>query len=135
MAEEILVELFDESADPEEVDRLTRVIRQELLEIDEVDAVSQAAAGPAPEGTRGLTLAAIGALIIKGPQAIEALGKVLNVVRSWLNRGAATSQKTMRLTVNGQTIELTPTKEQQQALIEEFLARVASATPGSAPAT
>lgn len=135
MAEEILVELFDESADPEEVDRLTRVIRQELLEIDEVDAVSQAAAGPAPEGTRGLTLAVIGALIVKAPAAIEAVGKVLDVVRSWLNRGAETSQKTMRLTVNGQTIELTPTKEQQQALIEEFLARVASAAPGSAPAT
>lgn len=126
MADEILVELFDESADPEEVDRLTRVIRMELLDLDEVDSVTQAAAGPAPEGTRGLSLAVIGALLVHVPATVDALTKVVELVRSFLRRGGGgTPRQTMRLTVNGHTIELTPTAEQQQALVDRFLADAA----------
>lgn len=128
----MLVELFDETADPEEVDRLTRAIRAELLDIDEVDAVAQATAGPAPEGTRGLTLAALGALIVKLPATVEAIGKVVTVVRAWLNRGGA-SEKTMRLTINGQTMELNPTQAQQEALVQQFLAQASQPATGGAP--
>lgn len=129
MAEDILVELFDVDADPDEVDRLTRAVREELLDIDEVGTVRPAEAGPAPEGTRGLTLAALGALLVQAPATVEVVAKVLSVIRSFLSRGG--SERTMRVTVNGQSIELTPTKEQQQALVERFLAQAVPPPAGA----
>ncbi|HQR27033.1 MAG TPA: hypothetical protein PLP61_08355 [Nocardioides sp.] len=129
MAEDILVELFDVDADPDEVDRLTRAVREELLDIDEVGTVRPAEAGPAPEGTRGLTLAALGALLVQAPATVEVVAKVLSVIRSFLSRGG--SERTMRVTVNGQSIELTPTKEQQQALVDRFLAQAVPPAPGA----
>lgn len=129
MAEDILVELFDVDADPDEVDRLTRAVREELLDIDEVGTVRPAEAGPAPEGTRGLTLAALGALLVQAPATVEVVAKVLSVIRSFLSRGG--SERTMRVTVNGQSIELTPTKEQQQALVDRFLAQAVPPAAGA----
>lgn len=122
MTDEILVELFDQDALPDEIDRATLSLREELLGLDEVERVAGASAGPAPEGTRGLTLAALGALVVSAGPAAEALAKVLGVLRSWLARSPA-PERTMRVTVNGQTIELTPTKAQQSDLVRAFIAQ------------
>jgi hypothetical protein len=56
---------------------------------------------------------------------------VLDVLWTWVARsGARHERRTMRVTVNGHTIELDPTAEQQQALVEKFL--VDAARPPSA---
>jgi hypothetical protein len=125
MSDEILVELFSkgEPVDPGEVERLSLALRREFLEIDEVEQVGAASAGPAPEGSRGLDVAALGALALSVEPTIDVLVKVFGVVRSWLGQGGST----MRVTVNGQSIELTPTKEQQDALVQRFIK--ATATP------
>jgi len=125
MSDEILVEMFNEGTpiDPGEVERLTLALRREFLEIDEVEQVAPASAGPAPEGARGLDVAALGALALSVQPSIGVLVKVFGVIRGWLGQG----DNTMRVTVNGQSIELKPTKEQQDALVEQFIR--AAATP------
>ena len=131
MADEILVEFFDDTADELEIDYLTRGLQRELGEIPEVDDVSQASAGPAPEGTRGLTLAAIGALVVSLKPTVELMSRVIDVARAWLNRPSV--NRTMRITINGQTIELTPTQEQQEALVRKFLEEAMAASGSSSP--
>ena len=126
MATDLLVELFDADADPERLDQLTQALRRELLELD-VDSVDQATAGPAPEGTRGLELAAIGALLVKAAASSEMLVKVIGVVRGWLRSGPPRNQRTLRLTIGDQSIELThATDVQQQQLVDQFIRSVAS---------
>jgi hypothetical protein len=126
MSDEILLELFDEDLDPAEAERMALSLRRELLEIDEVEDVAAATAGPAPPGARGVELASLGALVVAAQPTMAVLGKVLGLLRSWLKPGGAT----MRVTVNGQSIELTPSKEQQDALVAGFLAQVAARPAG-----
>jgi hypothetical protein len=126
MSDEILVELYEEGTpvDADELDRMTLALRRELLDIDDVEEVSGVSAGPAPPGTRGLDVAALGALAVTVRPTFEVLVKVFGVVRGWLG----SREGTMRVTVNGQSIELTPTKAQQAALVEAFISQ--AATPG-----
>ena len=78
MSDEILVELYDEGTpvDADEVDRLTLALRRELLDIDDVESVSGVSAGPAPPGTRGLDIAALGALAVTVRPTVDVLVKV-----------------------------------------------------------
>ncbi len=131
MDDEILVEVFSEGsqADPEELDRITMGLRRELLEIHEVGQVATASAGPAPPGTRGLDVAAIGALAVSVKPTLDVLEKVFGMLRAWLGSRQSTpaAPSTLRITVNGQSIELNPTEEQQAALVEAFIAQSATA--------
>lgn len=129
MSDEILVELFNEGTpvDDDEIDRMTLALRREFLEIDDVISVSAASAGPAPPGARGLDMAALGALAVAAQPTVDVLVKVFGVLRSWVGkRGGTTRSSTMRVTVNGQSIELTPTKDQQEALVARFIEMTAA---------
>ncbi len=129
---DILVEVFDEDASAEEIDRVTRALRAELLQIDDVGAVRPLEAGPAPEGSKGIGIEAFGALVVSAQPTVELVKKVLDVVWSWVTRaGGAAPGRTMRVTVNGHTIVLEPTPEQQQALVEKFLTDAVRPTPGA----
>jgi hypothetical protein len=55
-------------ADAEEVAEATLQLRRELLDLD-VDSVDLAAAGQPPPGTRGVELAALGALLVSVTQS------------------------------------------------------------------
>jgi len=91
--------------------------------------VAHAQAGPAPPGSRAIGLAEIGSLIVTVKPTVEALVKVVGVLRGWMASRKASGtkkQSTMRITVNGQTLELTPTAEQQQALVAEFVKAAAT---------
>ena len=125
MSDEILVELFSEGArlEPDEIERMTLGLRREFLDIDDVESVAPASAGPAPPGARGLDVAALGALAVTVEPTVEVLVKVFAVLRSWLGK----RESTMRVTVNGYAMDLTPTKAQQAALVEAFIAKVAAA--------
>ena len=130
MDDEILVEVYSEGeqSDPEELDRVTMGLRRELLEIQEVGQVAAAKAGPAPPGTRGLDVAAIGALAVSVKPTIDVLEKVFGMLRAWMGarHQATTPSSTLRITVNGQSIELNPTEDQQAALVAAFIAQSAS---------
>jgi hypothetical protein len=120
MSDEVKVELFAADADADELDRMASALRRELLDIPEVDRVAPVTAGPAPAGTRAVDIAAIGAFLVSVKPTAELLGRVLGVVRGWLNRSGAS---TLKITVNGSTLELKPTEEQQEELVRAFLAK------------
>ena len=117
---DLKIELFEPGADVEMVDSLASDLRLELLELD-VDSVSPVAVGPAPEGSKGVELVAIGALLVRVADSLPVVNAVVTSVRQWLARTAG-SGRSLKITVDGQTLELAAaTAEQQQQLVAEFV--------------
>ena len=105
-------------ADAEEIAESTSRLRRELLDLD-VDAVDTVRAGEPPAGARAVDVAALGSLLVTaGPQA---LGSILNVIRAWLSHSP---QRSIRLELDGDTLELTGVSaDQQRHLADEWLRR------------
>ena len=117
---ELEIELFDPAADAEVIDGLAGDLRLELLELD-VDSVSPIALEPAPEGSKGVELVAIGALLVRVQDSLPVVNAVVTTVRRWLAR-ASSSGRSLKITVDGRTLELSAaTAEQQQQLVTEFV--------------
>ncbi len=138
MDEEFRVEFVGgPDADPEEIDALTRALRTEILEVDEVDRVEQAVAGPAPEGSKGLDVSAVGALVVGVAPGIQAVAKVLDVIRGWLaNRSSSTPP--LQMTIGDKSITVLADEEQQEELVAAFVAALRTAhhtDPGAADTT
>lgn len=136
MSDDMLVEFVtgpDSAVDDAELEQLALALREEILQLDDVDAVEQATAGPAPEGTRAVELAAIGALLVS--VAPQAASKVFQLVRAWL--AGRPSPPPLKITVGGNTIELVPDDDQQDALVQQFIKSMQTSPPGpqSTPAT
>lgn len=134
MAEDILVEFMSgPDADPADIDALTMALRAEILEVDEVDRVEQASAGPAPEGSKGLDVAAIGALVVGVTPGVQAVAKVIEVVRSWLaNRSPSTPP--LQMTIGDKSITVVADKKQQDVLVAAFVAAVTTGDAGEVAA-
>jgi hypothetical protein len=106
-------------ADDEEVAEATLQLRRELLDL-EVDAVELASAGDAPPGTRGVELAALGALLVTVSQS-QLLAPVVAAIRSWLS---GEPQRSIKLELDGDAIELTGvSSKEQRRLVDEWLRR------------
>ena len=117
---QLKIELYEPGADVEALDELTHNLRLELLEL-EVDSVSPPITGPAPEGSKGLELAAIGALLVDFKGTVQVVATVISAVRAWLQRGAS-SKRSLKVTVDGHVLELSAaTEEQQQRVVDEFV--------------
>ena len=129
MSEDIRVEFVSgPDADPGEMDALTRALRAEILEVDEVDRVEQAVAGPAPEGSKGLDVSAVGALVVGVAPGIQAVAKVIDVIRGWLaNRSSSTPP--LQMTIGDKSITVVADKEQQEELVAAFVAALRTADP------
>ncbi len=120
MGRDLQVELFEPAADVEELDRLAADLRVELLELD-VDSVSHVSAGPAPAGSKGLELAEAGALLVQVKDSLPLINAVVSTVRAWLLRSRS-SGRSLKVTVDGRTLELSAaTAEQQQRIVDEFV--------------
>jgi len=108
-----------QDAEADEVANAAAQVRRELLALDVTD-VSTPAVGPPPPGARGLELAALGALIVTIARS-QMLNNVLDTVRSWL---AGSRQRTIRLELDGDVLELTGvSSKEQRRLTEEWLRR------------
>jgi hypothetical protein len=104
--------------DAEELEDATGRLREELLELD-VDAVDRPAAGPAPPGSRGLEIAALGTLLVT--LAHDALPVVLATLGSWVSRHG---ERSVTIELDGDRIEVSgASAEDQRRLVEAFLAR------------
>jgi Flp pilus assembly CpaE family ATPase len=120
MASALAIQLAESGADPERLDELTLMLRDELLNLD-VDDVEQVRDGEAPSGTRGLELAALGALLVTLNQSTDLVAHVLNTIREWLKRDPEPT-RTVRVTLGDRTIELSAaSNEQQDRLVAEFV--------------
>jgi hypothetical protein len=106
-------------ADAEEVAEATLQLRHELLDLD-VDAVEPAPGGEPPPGTRGVELAALGALLVTVSQS-QLLAPVLAAVRSWL---AGSPRRSIKLELDGDVLELSGvSSKEQRRLTDEWLRR------------
>jgi Flp pilus assembly CpaE family ATPase len=120
MASALAIQLAESGADPERLDELTLMLRDELLNLD-VDDVEQVRDGEAPSGTRGLELAALGALLVTLNQSTDVVAHVVNTIREWLKRDPEPT-RTVRVTLGDRTIELSAaSNEQQDRLVAEFV--------------
>jgi membrane-associated two-gene conflict system component 1 (EACC1) len=130
MTEALSVQLTEEGSDPERLDELTSRLRQELLQLP-VDNVEKVSEGTAPEGTRGLEIAAIGALLVTLQQSGPAISGVINTIREWLKRDPEPT-RAVKITLGDRTIDLTAaSSEQQDQLVAEFIRASAAAAGGT----
>ena len=121
MTTDLTIELAETDADAELLEQLTYALRDELLETP-VDSVAVPTVGEAPEGSRALGIAAVGALVVQLSGSADTIGKVIGVVRSWFNKKP--TARTLKITVGGDVLELTAaTLDQQQQLIDAFVKR------------
>ncbi|HEX9018352.1 MAG TPA: hypothetical protein VF806_04165 [Anaerolineaceae bacterium] len=80
----------DENADREALDRLTRELRSELLDLD-VESVELARGGPAPDGSKAAEVVTLGALAVSiFPTLIP---KLVDFLQSWSLRGESRTVK------------------------------------------
>lgn len=110
-----------EDLDPEDVERLTRQLRAELLELD-VESVVTARGGPAPDGSKGIDAEMLGALIVASSASGGVLTALVETLRGWLERH--TAQRRISVTIDGDTIEVDrASTEQQDDLVDAFVRR------------
>ena len=122
----------DDDISPLELEELTAAMRRELLQFD-VDSVDRVSAGPAPAGSRGIDVAAIGALVVSLGKATPVLGQVVEVIRAW---AARSPQRTVKLTLAGDTLEVGGMSESEQhQVIRDWMLRHAKASAAREPAT
>lgn len=104
--------------DAHEVAELTAQLRSRLLELD-VDQVEAVRSGDIPDGARSADAITIGAMVVTLVPAM--LHAVVALVESWSARHPVSGVK---VTVDGDSIELTgATEEQQQRLVEQFVSQ------------
>ena len=119
------VQVLPGDADLDQLNELTSLLRQELLELD-VAAVEPMAQEAAPEDAKGALAALGGWLAVHfGATGLKAgLKAVVNVVASWAGR----TGKTVELTIGGDTLKVTGASAEMQArIVEEFFARQSAA--------
>lgn len=114
---------IEPDADAAELDHAATQLREELLGLD-VDAVQRLAAEAPPPGTRAAEATLLGGLVVGLGR--EALGVVVRTIQAWVARR---SSRTVKLTLDGDSIEVTnASDEDQRRLIGSFVARHASST-------
>ena len=105
---------------PFELEELTAAVRRELLQLD-VESVDRVSGGPAPDGTRGIDVAAIGALLVSLSKATPVLGQVVDVIQAW---AARSPNRTVKLTLDGDMLELNGMSEdEQRRVVRDWMAR------------
>lgn len=117
-----LVAVLDAGPDheAEELLELTQGLQGELLELD-VDAVRPATHGEMPDGAKGAEVLAFGGLAVQFALKAPVLRAVVEATVAWLGRQQARSVK---LTLDGDTLELTGvSSDEQRRLVEQWVGR------------
>ncbi|HEY1517528.1 MAG TPA: hypothetical protein VGF91_13995 [Solirubrobacteraceae bacterium] len=113
----------DRDEDAAEVDEAARQLQRELLELD-VDDVQRRREGAPPPGARAVDAAMLGGLAVTAGK--DVIGAVVRAIVQWIGRR---SDRTVKLTIGEDSIELSSVSaEDQRRLVESFLARHASET-------
>jgi hypothetical protein len=112
-------------ADAEEAERLGRLLRAELRELDIEDI--RPAAGPAPpDGSKGIDAGSLTDTIVTLTASGGVLATVMATIRDWLARRR--DGGTVTVTIDGDTLELgSATAAERAALVDAFVRRHAEA--------
>jgi hypothetical protein len=106
-------------ADASEVSDATTQLRRELLDLD-VEKVDLVPGEEAPPGSRGVELAALGALAVSFARS-QLLRPMIAAIQSWLSRS---QQRSIKLEIAGDILELTGVSSaEQRRLTDEWLKR------------
>lgn len=116
---QLRVNVEEDNADADRIDRLTRFLRNELLAAG-VESVDQVSDGPAPPGTRGFDATTIGALMVATTSSAVAATQAITTIRGWLARTSKDSKVKISIGDSTLTLENPATKEQQD-LITAFV--------------
>jgi hypothetical protein len=121
--------------EPEEIDELTRLLRAELQELD-VQSVEPVHGGAAPPGAKAMEFAAIGALIVTA--APRFLPKIIEVIQSWLTRGADKTVK-VKASIGDRSVELEyppalTSKQEMQDLLAGLTSALGATPKDAGPA-
>ena len=109
--------------DAEQLDELTTQLRRALLDL-EVESVDRVHHDQVPPGARGVDLIALGTLLVTLAGSEGLLTELVAQVRSWLAR---TGQRSARLEIDGDVIEVTGVSSSDQArLITTWIERHSS---------
>ncbi|GAA4404889.1 hypothetical protein GCM10023168_18050 [Fodinibacter luteus] len=118
----VLVSLAESGADDARLDTLTRQLRDEVRRLDVSDVRAVPAGTPAPPGSRGLDVAAIGQFVV-ALVGTQGLAGVVTAMVAWLKRGDDAPRQ-VRLEVGGDVLELSgASSEEQDRLVAMFLSR------------
>jgi len=107
--------------DPELLDRYSRRLREEMLELD-VDSVDYVSEGEAPKGSKGAGAAAVGDMILSLAPLDYAFSSVMGAVQNFVSRNDQCSI-TVEIGENRLTIDGT-TPEEQQKLVDAWIKSV-----------
>ena len=119
--------LAESGSDQARLDQLTRLLRDELRQLDVAD-VRPAASHPAPPGARGMDAPTASALAVAllGSGGLTA---VITAVRAWLDRGHE-APRSIHVEVDGDVLELSgATSAEHDRLVSLFLARHTGKAP------
>jgi hypothetical protein len=106
--------------DAQELDEITRRLRQELLQLD-VASVGPVTTGQAPPGTRSADVMVIGSLLVTLGRSPEVLKAVLGVVQGWL---AGRRAGAVEMQIGGDTLKVSGlSSAEQRRLIDLFVER------------
>jgi hypothetical protein len=106
--------------DAEELDRLTRQLHREILELN-VEDVAPVKAGEAPEGSKASGAFALGALLITTLASSGTFPHLLDLLRTWLTRHGLRS---VTLEIDGDKLEVQGISAQEQKqLIDAWMSR------------
>jgi hypothetical protein len=120
MGAEVRLGVVEDGADDGRLEELALLLRQELLELDDVPAVEHYHEGEAPEGSRAGLAAIAGVLSVSLVPGLQALGAVVAAVGGWLRRSG--SPRTVKVTIDGDTIELSGANDDaQRQLVDAFI--------------
>ncbi|EWT00364.1 hypothetical protein N865_16030 [Intrasporangium oryzae NRRL B-24470] len=123
MGTNVRVGLGERGADAERLDVLHRQLGDQLRSVDGLAVRTDAPEGVVPDGSRALDPATVSSLAVAvlGSGGLAAL---LASLRSWLGREQPRDQRTVRIEVAGDVLELTGASSgEQDRLVALFLAR------------
>lgn len=106
--------------DADELASLTAELQAELLDLD-VDDVQQVTREGAPEGSKAVEIAILGALLVRLAKSPKALLGVVRTVRGWLER---TGARSVRVQIGDDVLEVSGvSSDDQHALIDSWIER------------
>lgn len=111
---------LNDGSDDEQTEELTRRLRAELLEIEEVRAVNSVRGSQLPDGAKGDPVT-LGTLLVTLAASGGVLTTIVNTVQSWLSRN---EKHSVTVEIGGDKLTITgPSSDEQKNLVDHWIAR------------
>jgi len=126
---QLLVTVTEPGVESAQVEELSLALRDELLALD-VQDVRAVSGGAAPPGTRGIDVAAVGALLVTLQSATSLVEKLVRTISGWLAPGPP--GRSVEVSIGDKVLKLSgASAEDQRRLIDEFVQAVRESEPSA----